>query len=67
MKFHKQFVQMMEDFTAGLYDDMHNLRRNMAAQSQASQDHFAEAKRQAEQWKTRVQDGFEAVTENFKV
>lgn len=58
---------MMEEFTTALYDDLHELRRQMSQTARDLEVNFKEAKLQAQDWKATAQENFESLTDKIKV
>lgn len=65
--FHKSFVQMMEQFTTALYDDLHGLRKEMAQTTRDLKIELKEAVDQVHEWRAATNEGFESVNERIQV
>jgi len=57
----------MTEFTDGLHDDLRNIRLNLAHHTQATDSYFEKVINHAENWKAKVQDSFEAISDDARV
>jgi hypothetical protein len=57
----------MEDFVAGLNDDLTDMRQSMAENREATKSSFTQILNHAEDLKSKVHGTFESITDNVKV
>lgn len=58
---------MMEHFTTALYDDLHDLRREMAQTSRDLNVNLKDTVDQVKDWVFRTKEGFDSVKANIQV